>query len=69
MKSNQIYRSLSATLILLFCFSIGCGPPPAKQAKKKDAGGIIGKTTKLVTEWDPDAGREVVVEDLSLIHI
>ena len=64
MKSNHIYRLLSATLILLLCFSFGCGPQPKQAAKKKkDAGGIVGKTTKLVTEWDPDAGREIVVED------
>ena len=64
MKSNIIFRLLSAISALLLCFTLGCSPPPAKEAKKNDGGGgIIGKTTNLVTEWDPDAGLEVVVED------
>lgn len=70
MNSNQITRLLSATSILLLCISFGCGPPPAKEAKKdKDPGGIVGNTTRMVTEWDPNAGFEIVEEDGKDINI
>ncbi len=71
MKSIHLLRFLSIASALLLCFTIGCSPPPGKDAKKEkgDATGIIGKTTTKVFEWDPDAGMEVVVEDGSDINI
>jgi len=60
MKSNQIYRLLTATSVLLLCFSFGCSPPPAKEvAKKEKPKAIFGQTTQEITEWDPDAGRNI----------
>jgi len=72
MKSIQLLRFVSVSLILVICCSVGCNPPARKKkaAKKKGtATGIINKTTTKVGEWDPDAGMEVVVEDGKDVNI
>ena len=70
MKSIPLLRFTSIACALAICWTIGCVPPPKKAAKKKGtATGIIGKTTKKVGEWDPDAGRELAVQDGSDINI
>jgi len=64
MKSNQIFRLLSATSILLLCFTFGCSPPPSKKvAEEEKPKPILGQTTKEVTEWDPNGGQQLHEQD------
>ena len=59
MKSNQTFRSLTATSILLLCVALGCSPPPAKDvAEKEKPKSILGQTTKEVAEWNPKGDQQ-----------
>ena len=65
MKSNQIFRVLSATSILLLCLTFGCNPPTPKKevVEEEQPQSILGQTTQEIYEWDPNGGQEVHEQD------
>lgn len=68
MYTFQLNRFIAIVLLSSLAIAIGCVPPP-QAAKKKKAEPILGKQTKEIGEWDPNADRELRKEGGDNVNI